>query len=169
MNVRVLVSVTGAVHVGMAVDDPLAAVLVVGDKVRGGHRRESARRISQPQHAQQDQHAGHGQLEPAADRRRDRELQPDDDGADDCQRRHVARAPEDPHQRAVGEAPLARHDGRHRDEMVRIGRVLQTEDEAEEDRRESWIQQGHSDILRRSPVRRARWIAARNAQWASAA
>ena len=27
----------------------------------------------------------------------------------------------------------------------------------------------HSDILRRSPVRRARWIAARNAQWASAA
>jgi hypothetical protein len=170
MDVRMLVSGAGVVDVRMAVDDPgIAAVRVVGDHVSGRHGREASHRVAQPQHPQQDQHAGHDQLEAAAHRRRDRELEPDDERADDRQGRHVARAPEDADHRAVDEAALARQDRRDRDEVVGVRRVLQAEDEAEEDRREGGIQQRHSDILRRRPVRRARWIAARNAQWASAA
>ncbi len=83
----------------------------------------------------------------------------------------MAGAPQHADQRPVDEAPLAREDGRHRDEVVGIRRVLETEEKAQKDRRErpGIHERGHSDILRRSPVRRARWIAARNAQWASAA
>jgi hypothetical protein len=144
-------------------------VLVVGDQVTGRHRREAPHRVAQPQRAQQDQHTGHDQLEAAADRGCDGELQPDDERADDRQGRHVTGAPEHADHRAIDEAALARQDRRHRHEVVRIGRMLQTEKEAESDRREGGIQQRYSDILRSRPVRRARWIAARNAQWASAA
>ncbi len=51
----------------------------------------------------------------------------------------MAHSPEDADQGAVGEAPLARHDRRHGDEVVRIRRVLEAEDEAEEDRREDRV------------------------------
>ena len=165
-------SVLGVVDVGVAVHHAHpAAVVVIGDEMPGRHRLGRPHRIAQSQHAQHDQHGGHDQLEPAAHRRRDRELQPDDDGAHDRQGRHMAGAPEHSDQRAAGKAPLAREDRRDRDQMVWIRRVLQTEEKAEEDRRDRrGIQErGHSDILRRRPVRRARWIAARNAQWASAA
>ena len=59
--------------------------------------------------------------------------------------------------------------------ILRIGSRARGEEEHggehEEDRRDRRRihERGHSDIFKRSPVRRARWIAARNAQWASAA
>ena len=172
MHVRVLVSVFDAMNVGVAVHDTRSAgVVMSGHEVPGRHRLEPPERVAESQHAQDDQHRSDGHLESTAHRRRDRELEPDDDRAHDRQGRHVAGAPEGSDHRPAGEAALAGEDRRHRDEVVRVGRVLQAEEEPEHERRDrrGVQERGHSDIFRRRPVRRARRIAARNAQWASAA
>jgi hypothetical protein len=128
-----------AVAVRVAVDGLEVPVLVVRRQVRPRDRVEATRGVEQPEDAEQDQHRGDDELEPARDARAEGEPEPDDERPRERERRHVAQAPEDADERAVGEAALARDDRRDGDEVVGIGRVLEPEDEAEDDRRDDRV------------------------------
>jgi hypothetical protein len=79
--------------------------------------------------AQQDQHEGHRELHGEPDPRRDDHLEEDDGPARDQDRDGVADPPQHPEQGRGPETALAADDGAHRDHVVRIGRVADTEEE----------------------------------------
>ena len=128
-----------AVDVRVAVHGLEMPVVVVGGEMRRRNRVEPPRGVAESQRAEQDQHRGDEQLEAARDAGPEREPPADDQRARQGEGHHVADAPEHADQRAVGEARLPRDDRGDGDEMVGVGRVLEAEDEAEENGREDRV------------------------------
>ena len=153
--------VRGAV---MGVDDLRPPVVMVGESIVGRDGENATHRVAQAQRAEHHQHHRHEQLEAGRHADRHAAAERHDERAGDRQREGVPDAPQEPDARAGREAALARDDRRHRHHVIGIGRMLKPEREAEQNRRDDGIH-GHSDILRRSPERRALRTAATSAQW----
>jgi hypothetical protein len=133
-----------AVAVEMAVHGARAfvamIVIVIRHEVPGPHSRDAASGVGQTQDTEQDEHGGHEQLEAGGHSRGEDDVQGEQEAAGERECRHVAETPERAHQRAGGQAALTRDDGGHRYEVIRIGRVLQPEDEPERDGRQERVE-----------------------------
>ena len=146
-GVHVRMPVVGDVVVmHVAVHDLGAAVVVIG--VLGRGRVQAAPGVAQAQHPEQYQHPGDQQLEYGRHAACQADPEHDDHGASRPQRDGVTDAPQDPHEGTVDEAALAADDGGHRDQVIGIGGVLDTEDEPQRGGRDDGI--GHAAVSRTS-------------------
>src|ERR1035437_825192 len=96
--------------------------------VRVRRRGTSRKEVAEPE---QDEHQGHAELERQPDARRHRDAEHDERAAHEQHRQRVADAPETADPRGAAETVLARDDGRDRDDVIGVRRVLQPEQEAE--------------------------------------
>ena len=135
MHVRVLVR-SGAVPMAMLVHDLRVAVLMIRRVVDQVAGRDAAKapRVAKAPGAERDQHHGDERFQCATQPDADAHTERVEDGAGDSQRGGVPETPECAGQRAGGEPALARDDRRDGDEMIRVGRVLESQDESEDDR-----------------------------------
>ena len=133
-----------AVAVGVAVHGARGSVamivIVTGDEVHGLYSRDAASRVGQTQGTEQDEHGGHEQLQAGGHSRGEDDVHGEQEPARERECRHVTETPERAHQRAGSQAALARDDGGHRHEVIRIGRVLQPEDEPQRDGRQERVE-----------------------------
>jgi len=100
---------------------------------------------AQIEHSQQDQHQPDRQLHGEADARRDHQVKEDDRRPHQDNRDGVAHAPEHSDQPGVPDVPLTAHDRAHRNHVIRIGGVSDSEQKSHTDDSQ---QVDHVDLTR---------------------